>query len=587
MHHIKLALTLITSCLIGLASCEKGFLDRAPETNISDAEFWKSANDLKLYANNWYGSLPNYNDWGSIGIYGLDADQGSDNMIRMGYNTSLNGERTVPASGGGWSWGSVRNVNYFLENYTKSTESFEALRPYVGEAYFFRAWYYFSLLKMFGDLPWINKPLLPTSTELFDSRLPRNIIVDSLMNDLDKAVEYLPSKSRSQASRINKQIAQLFQARIALYEGTWEKYHAGTEFGVGGSNGEKFLQKAATVTDALIAEPDGYGLEMFNPEGDWEYWGLFNRTDYSSSPEIMLWRQYDRTLNGGHRWFSYTVSGAGRGLTKDLIDSYLCMDGKPISTSDLYEGDNTLLDVVANRDPRLSQTIYVDDNEHIVTDNRPGGLPPSLFRVPSFTAAEEARPATGYQVYKGHNPDYNQQQDVGTSGLIIFRFAEALLINAEAKAELGTFTQADADNTINKLRGRVNMPALQIAALPQDLNPEFPALNTLINEVRRERRIELACEGYRFDDLHRWAAMDEKIVDWKPKGAKRAQWNGEVEQSALDAFPVDDEGYIELYRNVPAMSEGYQFDINRDYLAPIPTDQITLNPKITQNPGWD
>lgn len=579
----KILLVILTAGLLTIG-CKKGFLDRTPETNISDGEFWRSASDLKLYANNWYNFLPNYPDWASIGIYGLDADQGSDNMIGMNYNTRLNAEGTVPATGGGWDWGNLRNVNYFLANYTKSSDSWDNVKPYVGEALFFRAWFYFGMLRNFGDLPWINQPLVPGSEELYGNRLSRKVIVDSMMNDLDRAVEYLPTKSLAQVSRINKQMAQLFQSRIALFEGTWEKYHAGTAFGVTGSDGSSFLQKAVNVTAALMANPDGYGLENLN--GSMKYWGLFNRLSYASSPEVMLWRQYDVNLNGGHRWFRYTTGGAARGLTKDLVDAYLCIDGKPIGTSTLYKGDNNLVDVVTDRDPRLVQTIYVNDGNHVITDNAPGGAAPVIFAVPTFTAAAEGRPATGYQVYKGHLPTYSQQQDLGTSGLIIFRYAEALLINAEAKAELGSFEQTDADKTINLLRSRVGMPVLNVAAIPADPNIEFPGLSALINEIRRERRVELACEGYRRDDLQRWAAMDEKIVGWNPRGAKRAQWDGVVPASDLANYPVDANGYIELYKNLPAMASGYKFKTDRDYLLPLPDNQRLLNPELVQNPGW-
>jgi hypothetical protein len=586
MKKNKLIYIAVIACLLGTISCKKDFLDRSPETAITDAEFWKTSNDLRLYANNWYTAFPTYQGFGTIGIYGLDADQGSDNMITMSYSTQLNGENIVPASGS-WGWGSVRNVNYFLNNYTRSTESFNLIRPYVGEAYFFRSLFYYDLLKAFGDLPWITKPLVPDSPELFDGRLPRNVIVDSLMSNLDKAVEYLPTRSSAQASRVNKQIAQLLQARIALFEGTWEKYHAGTPFGVAGSNGEKFLQKAAQVTDALIANSDGYALEdLANnaSNNNMGYWGLFNRSNYSSSSEVMLWRQFDLVQTGGHNWNRYSYLGAGRGLTKDLVDAYLCTDGNPISTSPLYKGDATLLDVVANRDPRLAQTIYVNDNNHYSIS----GGQVDIFTVPAFHRETEVRSATGYQLYKGHNPDFSQHQpNTGTNSVIYYRFAEALLINAEAKAELGTITQADLDKTINKLKARVGMPSLNLSEIPVDTKREFPNLSAIINEVRRERRVELAAEGFRREDLYRWAAMGLKIRDWKPKGAKRAQWEGIVASNVLDAFPVDSEGYIELFKNVSSMANGYQFKPERNYLFPLSTDQLLLNPALKQNPGWE
>jgi hypothetical protein len=571
--------------LVFLTACKKDFLDRAPETSISDAEFWKSSNDLKLYTNNLYSILPSGGS--TIGPYGLDADDGSDNMIRLSFNGTLNGDRTVPGSGGGWSsgdWSYLRNVNYFMANQNKVNVSWDEKKAYVGEALFFRAWFYFAKLKIFGDLPWINKPLDLFSDELQGGRLSRAIIADSIMNDLDKAIEYLPTKSAGEASRINKQVAQLFQARIALYEGTWEKYQANTPFGVVGSTGTKFLEKAASTTTNLMANPDGYALSP--TPGPFGYWSLFNRTNYNDVSEVMLWRQYDIALTGGTTWSRYSYTGASRGITKNLIDYYLCTDGKPISGNPLYQGDATLLNVVKNRDPRMVQTVYINDGQHILTNNIPNGVPPEIFEKPTFDFDNELKSATGYEVYKGHNPDYNQRLAQGITGYIIFRYAEALLIYAEAKAELGTINQTDVDNSINKLRNRVGMPNLVIAQITTDPKWEFPTLSPIINEVRRERRVELACEGYRHDDIYRWAAADELIVGWKPKGAILSQWNDAFSASVLAAFPVDAQGYIELFKNISAMSTGYKFNVQRDYLSPIPIDQLTLNPAIKPNPGW-
>jgi hypothetical protein len=583
---------LVLFCCFYLSSCQKDILEQTPETNISDADYWKTANDLKLYANNFYNNmLPNYNGWGSTGIYGLDAE-GSDNMISTTYSSSLNGERVVPGNGGGYGdyadWSALRNVNYLLANYAKVAEPFDAVQRYVGEALFFRAYFYFDKLKRFGDLPWINIPLNTLSEEVFSERLPRNVVVDSIMNDLDKAITYLPTKGSAEASRVNKEIAMLFQARIALFEGTWEKYHAGTVFGVQGADGRKFLEKAATASALLLENSGGYGLTEFLDDNG--YWSLFNQVNYTSNNEVMLWRAFDLGLNLGHRWHRYSNTGAGRGVTKDLVDAYLCIDGRSIESSELYQGDATLSAVVTNRDPRLRQTIYVPDGTHVITNNRPGGEASVHFEYPTFDVANENKSLTGYQVYKGHNPDYNQQQDLGTTGQIIFRFAEAHLIYAEAKAELGQFSQSDADRSINLLKRRVGMPNLIIGAVIDEPNKEFADIGPLLNEIRRERRVELACEGYRSDDLFRWAAIDEKIKGWKPKGAKRSQWEvAGVPKNIADAvksFPVDAENYIEYYQNVGALGAGYQFDLGRDYLSPIPLDQISLNPKIKQNPGW-
>lgn len=591
-------LIIVVSAVLFLSACKKDILDRTPQDRISDAEFWKTTSDLQLYCNSFYSRmLPTYTGFGTTGIYGLDADLGSDNMITMSYNTILNAESTVPSSGSAWSWtgsgwaswGELRNINYFLANYTRVSGDPTAINPYVGEALFFRAAYYFSMLKSYGALPWINKPLLPSDSSLiYSARLPRNIIADSILADLDRAITLLPTKSKALAMRVTKEIAMAFQSRVALFEGTWEKYHAGTPFGVTGSNGSQFLTKAATVAETLITS----GVHTLDNVGAANgYWRIFNQFDHGGSKEVMFWRKYSSTDNPklAHNWHRYTISGAGRGVTKNLVDAYLCTDGKPISASPLYQGDDSLMRVAANRDPRLAQTIYLPDGNHIITSGRPGGAPNIIFTVPSFEQSLESKSATGYQLYKGHNSDDAQQNasEVGTTALIFIRYAEVLLNFAEAKAELGTLTQADVDKSINKLRQRVGMPNLGIAAITVDPNWEFPALSPVINEVRRERRVELACEGFRRDDIYRWAAADELLFGWKPKGAKKNQWTTVVAATILNAYPVDANGYIELFKNVGAMATGYKFNVNRDYLSPIPTNELTLNPKLLpQNPGW-
>ena len=575
-------------CLLALASCEQDFLERSPEVNISDGEFWKTKNDLQLYTNNFYNNfLPSYQGYFTQGIYGLDADEGTDNMVHLNFNGQiLNGERTVPSSGGGWSiseWGRIRNVNYFLQNYTKSTENFEVIKEHVGEAYYFRALLYFDLMKKFGNLPWIDKALTPSDVEFLNApRISRGIIADNILADLDKAVLYLPTKSASSSNRIYREVAMALQSRIALYEGTWEKYHAGTVFGVTGSNGDKYLTKAATVSKAII-DSGIFDLDNKSTGSNRGYWSLFNQSNYDSSKEVMFYRRFDIASNFTNRWAEYGARGNGKGFTKSLVDDYLCTDGKPISTSSLYQGDATLVNVVKNRDPRLNQSIHVNDGLHAITNNRPSGLADNLFVNPTVDQATEDNCSTGYQRFKGTDPNYTKQfNGMGDAGLIFFRYAEVLLNYAEAKAELGTITQADLDISVNKLRARVSMPNLVIGAIVTDTNWGFPALSPIINEVRRERRIELAVEGFRHDDIWRWAAADELIIGKKPLGAKKAQW---ATVPGINLYKVNADGYVEPYQSVGAMATGYKFKADRDYLLPIPLNQITLA-GYTQNPNW-
>src|SRR5690606_12954779 len=256
------------------------------------------------------------------------------------------------------------------------------------------------------------------------------------------------------------------------------KYHNGTAFGVEGRDGSAFLQKAAEEAEALMQSPS-VGLDNVGAEDG--YGELFNQVDYSSSKEVLFWRKYQIGVLTTY-WNRYSNSGGGTGMSKDLVESFLCTDGKPVSVSPLYEGDATLADVVKNRDPRLKQILYTPGD--LVTTNTSDRID-VFFTNPGFTLAIDQRNTTGYHVQKGNNTDA-AQIDYTTRGLIYIRYGEVLLNFAEAKAELGTLTQADADKSINLLRDRVGMPPLVLAAITTDPQWTFTDLSPVINEVRRE-----------------------------------------------------------------------------------------------------
>jgi hypothetical protein len=587
--------------LAGMFSCNDEFLERAPLTSLSDASFWNTANDLKIYVNNFYnqsGLLPRYDGWFIVGPYSDDMLNGSDTYIPLNYNTRMNGQSTLPSSGGGWSsgdWYLLRDLNYFMDNYSSVNAPWDNVKSYLGELLFFRSIFYFNKLRTFGDVPWASTTVTMDSELLFSPRLPRNQVTDSIMRDLDLAVDYLSARGNgSWTGRITKETALALKARIALYEGTWERYHAkkNTPFKVSGSDGTKFLQQAAEAAGALIAlaEANGYpALDNIGVENG--YWLLFNQKDYSNHKEVLLWRKYSATEGLFHHWIGASSDGNASGITKNLIDSYLCTDGKPIAVSSLYQGDKDLRTVVTNRDPRLNQLIYVDDGEHLLWDN-----PKQMFTTPTFESNYyNDKSVTGYMMWKGHSGDYAEflNGNNSTTGCIYFRYAETLLIYAEAKAELGTITQGDIDKTVNALRKRVGMDngLLDMTNITTDPNWEFADLSPLLQEIRRERKVELACEGFRVDDIFRWAAADELIVGKRPLGAILKQWENypgasEQFQDAVAIMPVNSEGYIDPYKAFSIMDGGYQFNPGRDYLSPIPTDQIVLNPNLTQNPGW-
>jgi len=566
--------------------CSDDFLNRPPQTTITEASFWKTTKDLETYINQFYAVFP--------GFYGYDAgpiewDKNSDNLIPASYNTRLAGFSTTPTTGRSLFYGNIRSVNYFLEKGNAMQVSENQMTEklaLLGEGYFFRAWYYFDLLSNYGGVPWINKVLTTESSELYNPRDPRNVIADNILADLDKAIEYLYPASSAVRFRINKEIALAFKARVALFEGTWEKYHTGTVFGAPGGNSQKYLQAAAQAARDLIDAKYGTTYAIFStgkPHED--YFNLFNQTDLSGNSEVIFWKKYDVAMGTGHNSQRYIGFIANQnGVSKSLVDSYLCTNGRPISDSDgLYQGDNLPYDVFENRDPRLSQLIFVK-GDPITIQN---GDTITKFSVGPVHMASERYCPTGYQMKKGSTAENtNNAQTVdfsSTTAAIQFRYAETLLIYAEAKAELNELTQNDIDISVNKIRDRVNMPHLLMAQIAPDPNWDFSDISPVLNEIRRERRIELACDGIRFNDLRRWRAH-HLITGQKPLGIKFNPADYPTLVVGQNVY-LSSDGYVEPYATV--LPNGWLFKPERDYLSPLTLEDLTVCPDWEQNPGWD
>lgn len=553
-------------------SCKnEDFLDRYPLDQVTDATFFSNSNDLKIYLNQFY----NRNNF-PLSIYtvgDLDADT---HISDVSVNERLEGSLTIN-SGPALSYVNIRALNYFFDNYNKFEGDFESIKQYVGEAHFFRAFYYFELLKDFGAVQWITKVLKTDSPELYGNRDSRNIIADKIIADLDSAALYLTEEKTNGCSRINKWIALLYQSRVALYEGTWEKYHANDNFAAKESNPNKYLNKTIEAAIKIMNSGlyDIYSTGNFSED----YVNLFGLRDYSDNSEVMFWTKLSLDLGIFTRQLHYLSQPNGYGLTKSLTDSYLCIDGLPISKSPLFKGYNTLTDEVANRDPRFFQTIFTPEapwkiiNGDTIFWGDSDGLYHKLFSNNSLTSV------TGYMRRKHYNPNVIfHSQSYEETPSIQYRYAEVLLNFIEAKAELGTITQGDIDKSIKKLRSRVGMPNLFLNNIPNDPNWEFPNLPPIINEIRRERKIELTLERLRFDDLARWAAMDELIVGQRPKGCKASQF------TITPKLAVDENGFIDVFQE--RLPNGWRFNVDRDYLYPIKEAELVLNPNLGQNPGW-
>lgn len=570
MNRLNYILYFSLACLFFTACQNDDLLDKYPLDAVTEPVFFKTPNDLEIYVNQYYNrsNFPIMDK--------ARGDEGTDVYLSETWiNPRWEGIRTQN-SVTVLSYANVRSINYFFANYHRCEADFEEYKQYVGEAHFFRAMFYFDLLRSFGAVPWIDKVLTTNSPELYSARTPRNIVADNILADLDSAVLHLSASKTNGSSRINKWIALLIQSRVALYEGTWEKYHNGTSFGVESPDVEKYLNKAVSAASQIMESGLYDVYATGNPQQD--YHDLFTLRDYSDNKEVMFWTKMDVELGiHSHSKLYRMETPEGYGLTKELADSYLDVEGNPISASALFNGHDNIIAEAENRDPRFAQTIFTPDSPWKIAEN--GTVTTWQEAYVKMYSNSTFSSGTGYMRRKDYNPnlvfhDLNFEETPS----IQYRYAEVLLNYVEAKAELGVVTQGDIDNTIKKLRDRVGMPDLTLGSITPDTDWEFPALLPVINEIRRERKVELAMEDFRWDDIARWAAADELIVGKRPKGAKASQF------AVTPVLPVDENGFIDPFKN--ALPNGYGFKIDRDYLDPLPQGELTLNENLIQNPGW-
>jgi hypothetical protein len=544
--------------ILVIAGCKKS-LDLTPKDQISDASFWKTTQDFQLAANDFYYGLqevPVYIDNNSDIAFGT----GTDDATGVDNRSKSNGSY-LPRSGSPlWdnSYEDIRAANYLLQKAAESTLGTEIDR-WVGEALFFRAYHYWHLVKAFGGVPKIDKVLDVTSPELSQARSTQQEIIDFILADLDNAVNKLPKQSGltgGELGRVTQGAVLALKARVALYQGTWAKYH-------GGSDAATYISKAIEAANTVVTSNE-YALYTEQGANSYKYLFILQGDD---SKEVILARRYyaNRITHNWTRelWFNYMVP------TKNLADQYLATDGLPITQSPLFQGYGTLTSEFQNRDPRMSMTFIVPGSTIFFE----GGLMQPTY--PGFSGSNATR--TGYMIRKFLDETLEATQFQGQYDFKEFRYGEVLLILAEALYEKnGSISDADLNRTINVLRSRVNMPAL---------TNSFVTANSLnmLNEIRRERTIELAFEGYRRDDLRRWK-LAETVLPQAIKGVKFVGTEYQTRYPNLQPgvdIQVDANGFI-----IAEPASSRQF-LPKHYLDPIPLQQIQLSKgTLTQNPGW-
>lgn len=588
---------LLAQCLTSVALLTGCNLDLEPLDKLADQNYYNNRKELEVFTNGFYADFPTAEN-----LYSETADI----IVPTTLSTEVMGTRTVPQSGGGWSWGQLSNINTFLKDCSRCNDE-AARKEFEAVARFFRAYFYYDKVKRFGEVPWFDEPLSSTNDRLYAPRTPRNELINNILADLDFAAENLPSAKN--LYRVTKWTALALKSRVCLYEGTWRKYH-------GFEGHETYLKAAAEAAEMFI---DNSPYTIYNA-GEQPYRDLF-AADKAKAEEVILARNYNSALSIVHSANLYFLSGgASPGMNKKVVNSYLMKDGTRFTDLPNYNSMQ-YYDEMQNRDPRLAQTIVTPGYKRIGES--------------TVTSVNFGATTTGYQIIKWVSTTASDGYNKSQNDIPLFRTAEVMLNFAEAKAELGTLTQADLDKSVKKLRDRVGMPNINLASANSNPDPYLEANETgypnvsgankgVILEIRRERTIELVAEGLRYDDLMRWKAG--KTFEKQFKGmfipaldANKhfvvCDLNGNGIADAQDVCVYEgDLNNVKTYSEVANITQFLKLGVNlqlangnnggniivhdiankqrswnetRDYLYPIPQDQITLyGGIIKQNPEW-
>lgn len=586
----------VAASILPFSSCSD-FLDREPITKPEAGNFLTGAIQVENYINGLYMTLPSFSKFG-LGV--RSEEKNSDNIIAEKYDARLHGQNNQFSGASDWQTGyqNLRKVNYFFHNYkVPEAQENEDVLSLKGEAYFLRAYWHFDLLKKFGSIP-VMDAFWDENATIAGLQIPaktRNEVARFILSDLVEAKNLLHSRGKYSGIRINKEAAMVLAMNVALYEGTWEKYHSSDDFASSTNESNYFLGEVINWGNELF----GCGIDLYktgqNP-GD-AFAALFNSKDLSGMGEVLLWRKYSSVegvfhdVNGNLKAGVVDSEGAA-GITQSLVDNYLNADGTFIDPTN--EKFKDFKETFEGRDPRLIQTVMNEGAKfasattatpmHLeeYTDEKKNTISP-----PKLAGDGNTRSLTGYHIRLGIDTTFVSGN--GETALPIIRYAEGLLAYAEAAAELEMWSDDIANKTLKALRERAGVKYLAPA---KDANfTDFGyTLTPVLQEIRRERRSELALQGFRLDDLMRWKA-DKLIVGKRGKGAYVGDesilfksYSPDNQKRIRERLTLDDNKWADPMAGT--LPSGYQFHADRDYLLPIPPSELELNKKLKQNPKW-
>ncbi|SHM03305.1 Starch-binding associating with outer membrane [Chitinophaga jiangningensis] len=584
------------------ASCNKEFLQKNPQTSIVPDAYFGSPKDLETYSNSFYAAATYATDdinSDNISYYSQAGEL--DLMMEGGLNATTVGNT-------GWNdWGRLRSYNYLLDNAHKATGDTALIHHYIGITRFFRAKFYFDKLARYSDVPWYSHVLSNIDSALYAPRSPRTLIADSIMADLRYAITYI-KPDEGNRTRISKWTALALMSRFGLFEGTFRKYHPELKLQ---ETATPFLEAAVTASQELI---NSGRFQVYNTgKGALDYRALFVSSTLASNREMIQWFECQQALKVGNN--THAVLGWTWSISNSLVETYLMKDGTPFTSQPDYNKKG-FVEVFANRDPRLAETVAypgfstTNDDKYYIPKPNLGGFDQLKFYP--------------------RDPAQRQGWDANYTSLPLYRYAEVLLNYAEAKAELGSLTQDDLTNSVNKLRARVQMPDLLMANANANPDPVQAAAYSNVSggnkgvllEIRRERRVEMACEGLRLNDLNRWAAaagMEQAQQGMYVPALGPMDITGDgIADIAILATPNDTASLAGLppavkqsisryaLKDVNGKENNFYLDNNtsghisftryRDnkrkfvapqyYYRPISFSEVVLNPNLTQIQGW-
>ena len=568
-YTLKAILVMALGCLT--YSC----LDLDPKDQIADGNYWQEASDFKLFANQFYGWTRDF----SNSVYDAPhSDKRSDLILdKSGTNVYSNGTNSIPTGDNNYTdnYNRIRRTNILLQK-ADSYGNQSDIEKYIGEAKFFRAYCYFELLQLYGDVIITKKPLDVTDPEMKVARNDRSEVVDFMIQDLKDAAGQLPLTSAVENGRVGSEGAWAFLSRVALYEGTWQKFR-GNE-----ARGKELLDVAAKAAKEVI---NSKNFSLYTPAilGDSAQKYMFILEDVKSNPagllkasntEYIFSRRHDETLNPIGKNITKECLANAQQIAQKFAALYLCQDGLPIEKSSLYlfKVDGIIAHEYQNRDNRMLYTLCVPGGYYWSNEN-------SRVNWTSDAADKASASIKGYSPANGSgyaNQKWAAERKVQTNSegydYPVIRYAEVLLNYAEAVYERDdAISDDDLNISLNLVRNRINksMPKLSNNLVTAN------GLN-MREEIRRERTVELFNEGFRIDDLKRWKTAETEM----PKDFLGIKWTGTEYATKWPnvSYAKNSDGYIIL-------ETGRKWE-SKHYLYPLPTDQLQLNPNLKQNPGW-